>query len=282
MADEVTAMNIKMLVATLPEDANISEWCRRLGISRQTAYKWRRRFRDEGADGLADRSRAPKAPHGRSDARIEDRVVAIRKRLAEDGLDHGPASVRDRLMLEGVVIADAAAGVMDQHCAWQEKGPLNELFGISAAASDKRLIESASDHPGSVVTVTAEGARWGLEAKDLSGITVAESDIKATDGTALVRVGNADAVVVRRDLRLSLRLAGDVGEQGACGGGASQTVPAATVAAATSLVCGPRITSTSGIAGTGLKKCMPTKFSGRTSTLAISAIDSGPEWVPVE
>ena len=98
----------------------------------------------------------------------------------------------------GVVIADAAAGVMDQHCAWQEKGLLNELFGINAAASAKRSIESAGDHPGSIVTVTAEGARWGLEAKDLSGISAAEPDIKATDGTALVRVGNGDAVVVRR------------------------------------------------------------------------------------
>jgi glycosyl hydrolase family 42 (putative beta-galactosidase) len=107
-------------------------------------------------------------------------------------------SVEAFVQAGGVVIADAAAGVMDQHCAWQEKGPLNELFGISAAASDKRLIESASDHPGSIVTVTAEGARWGLEAKDLSGITAAEPDIKATEGMALVRVGNTDAVVVRR------------------------------------------------------------------------------------
>jgi Beta-galactosidase trimerisation domain/Beta-galactosidase len=97
----------------------------------------------------------------------------------------------------GVVIADAAAGVMDQHCAWQEKGRLNELFGISAAASAKRSIQSGSDHAGSIVTVTAEGAGWGLEAKDLSAITAAEPDIKATDGTALVRLGNADAVIVR-------------------------------------------------------------------------------------
>src|SRR5207237_4615671 len=108
MAEEVTAMDIKMLVATLPEDANLSEWCRRLGISRQTAYKWRRRFRAEGPDGLADRSRAPKEPHGRSDPAVEDLVVGIRKRLNEQGLDHGPASVRDHLVaVHGIVVADA-------------------------------------------------------------------------------------------------------------------------------------------------------------------------------
>jgi hypothetical protein len=46
--------------------------------------------------------------------------------------------------------------------------------------------------------VTDEGVRWGLEAKELSGITAAEPDIKATGGTALVRVGSTDAVIARR------------------------------------------------------------------------------------
>ncbi|MNM97529.1 hypothetical protein D3C81_1100350 [compost metagenome] len=40
------------------------------------------------------------------------------------------------------------------------------------------------------------------------------------------------------------------------------------VATATSLDFSPRMTSTSGIMCTGLKKCMPTKFSGRLSALA--------------
>lgn len=94
----------------------------------------------------------------------------------------------------GVVIADAAVGVMDEHCAWQEKGLLNELFGITAASSAKRSIKSA----GGDVTLTDEGARWGLAAKDLSGTTAAEPDIKAAAGTALARVGNVDAVIARR------------------------------------------------------------------------------------
>lgn len=94
-------MDVKMLVATLPDDANLAGWCRRLGISRPTAYKWRDRYRAEGAAGLADRSRAPTTPAGRTRAEVEDRVVAIRKRLCEQGLDHGPASVRDYLAGEG-------------------------------------------------------------------------------------------------------------------------------------------------------------------------------------
>jgi transposase InsO family protein len=99
MANEVTAMDIKMLVATLPADANMSAWCRQLGISRETAYKWRRRLREEGVDGLEDRSRAPRHPFGKSDPALEDAIVATRKQLAEEGWDSGPASIRDRLLV---------------------------------------------------------------------------------------------------------------------------------------------------------------------------------------
>ena len=97
MARKVTAMDIKLLVATLPEDAKLAPWCRKLRISRQTAYKWRRRYRDEGVAGLEDRSRAPKQPFGRTGAAVEDAVVAARKQLIEEGLDFGPFSVRCRL-----------------------------------------------------------------------------------------------------------------------------------------------------------------------------------------
>jgi transposase InsO family protein len=107
MASEVTPMDIKMLLATLPENANLSAWCRQLGVSRQSAYKWRARYRTRGAAGLEELSRAAKTPHGRTDATIEDRIVAIRKQLAEEGLDHGPASVRDRLIGEDIAVSDA-------------------------------------------------------------------------------------------------------------------------------------------------------------------------------
>ncbi|MCY1417580.1 hypothetical protein D9M71_331190 [compost metagenome] len=45
------------------------------------------------------------------------------------------------------------------------------------------------------------------------------------------------------------------------------------VATATSLDFSPRMTSTSGIMCTGLKKCMPTKFSGRLRALASKVME---------
>ncbi len=94
----------------------------------------------------------------------------------------------------GVVIADAAPGLMDEHCAWQRSDSLNKLFGITAATADKRDIKIA---PGDIV-VTDEGARWGLAPKELDGLTVVEPDVRAAGGTALLHIGKADAVIVRR------------------------------------------------------------------------------------
>ena len=94
----------------------------------------------------------------------------------------------------GVVIADAAPGLADEHCAWQPSNSLNGLFGITAGPPDKREIKIAAGD----VTVTEDGARWGLAANDLAGLLVAEPDIKAAGSTTLLHVGKADALMVRR------------------------------------------------------------------------------------
>src|SRR5258705_12205434 len=94
----------------------------------------------------------------------------------------------------GVVISDAGAGLMDQHCAWQQNGPVNELFGISAPVPHKRAFRPVDGQ----LAVTQEGARWGLEATSISGLLPAESYIRATSGTSLIKMGETDAVIARR------------------------------------------------------------------------------------
>ncbi|HZE71558.1 MAG TPA: beta-galactosidase trimerization domain-containing protein [Pyrinomonadaceae bacterium] len=95
----------------------------------------------------------------------------------------------------GVVIADGATGIMDEHCAWHQSAAVNDFFGINASTPSKR--GSLNSFTGDV-SVTAEGARWGLAAKDLNGIAAAEVNIKAASGIPLIRIANTDAVIVRR------------------------------------------------------------------------------------
>ncbi|MCR5977966.1 helix-turn-helix domain-containing protein, partial [Gordonia jinghuaiqii] len=49
MAQKVTAMDVRAATALAGGIENVAEFCREQNISRQTFYKWRRRF---VADGL--------------------------------------------------------------------------------------------------------------------------------------------------------------------------------------------------------------------------------------
>ncbi|HEY0763441.1 MAG TPA: beta-galactosidase trimerization domain-containing protein [Pyrinomonadaceae bacterium] len=91
----------------------------------------------------------------------------------------------------GVVIADAAPGWMDQHCAWQTNNKLNKLFGITTAEADKRELKF----------ITGEVFHWshsidGIQAPELAGIRIAEPDVRTSGGTALFTIANNYAAIV--------------------------------------------------------------------------------------
>jgi hypothetical protein len=94
----------------------------------------------------------------------------------------------------GTVIADSSAALLDEHCAWRERGALDDLFGISAPAPSARALSGS----GGDVSVTEEGARWSIGTVELGGIRAAEPAVKAAAATPLARVGDTDVVTVRR------------------------------------------------------------------------------------
>jgi transposase InsO family protein len=65
----------------IEEGWSVAATAESMGISRATAHKWLRRFREEGSAGLEDRSSAPRrSPHALP-AREIRRIVAARRRL---------------------------------------------------------------------------------------------------------------------------------------------------------------------------------------------------------
>ena len=60
------------------DGANVSELRRRLGASRKTGYKWLSRYATEARAGLADQSRRPLEPAGRTSDALEPRVLELR------------------------------------------------------------------------------------------------------------------------------------------------------------------------------------------------------------
>lgn len=78
-------MEAKLLaVFTSGLDLNVSALCGELMISRNTFYKYRRRFESEGPPGLVERSRRPHSSPGATSREIEEEIVRLRKELEVD------------------------------------------------------------------------------------------------------------------------------------------------------------------------------------------------------
>jgi transposase InsO family protein len=76
---KLTVLGRQLLVERVEIDGwKPADAAKAMGVSRQTAYKWLRRFREEGHDGLWDRSSAPRrCPHALPAEEVE-RIVAHR------------------------------------------------------------------------------------------------------------------------------------------------------------------------------------------------------------
>jgi transposase InsO family protein len=111
MAWKVTAMDVRMAAALAQGVDDVAGFCRAQGISRQTYYKWKRRFEREGLDGLRDRSRRPGSIPLATPAEVEDAIVRARKELADSGEFNGPLSIADRLAAEGVTLVPSRATI---------------------------------------------------------------------------------------------------------------------------------------------------------------------------
>lgn len=77
----VSMAELRLEVLLQPERTGetVTEVCRRHGISRQTYYRYRRRYLDEGLDGLEDLSREPLRQPARIDADLEIEICRMRK-----------------------------------------------------------------------------------------------------------------------------------------------------------------------------------------------------------
>ena len=82
--------------------SNVAKVCAELGISRDTYYRYRRRFAAEGLAGLSPRSRAPKTSPTRTGEQMTMLIVTARKELEREGWDNGAVSIRARLLADGM------------------------------------------------------------------------------------------------------------------------------------------------------------------------------------
>jgi putative transposase len=80
--DETTRMTQRIRFVSDFESClyTMTELCRRYGVSRKTGYKWAQRFCNEGYEGLAERSRAPRNSPLRTPDELQEALVELRRR----------------------------------------------------------------------------------------------------------------------------------------------------------------------------------------------------------
>jgi len=111
MAGTVVAMDVRMAAALAQGVDDVAAFCRAQGISRQSYYKWKKRFDLDGLDGLKDRSRRPDTVPNATPADVEDAIVRARKELGDGGEFNGPFTIADRLAAQGITSVPSRATI---------------------------------------------------------------------------------------------------------------------------------------------------------------------------
>jgi transposase InsO family protein len=92
----------KLNILELSEQlGNVSEACRRLGVSRQHYYDIKAALQDEGIEGLREKSRNKARIGNRVSMAIEDRVLSY----CLENPTHGQARVSNELKKEGIILS---------------------------------------------------------------------------------------------------------------------------------------------------------------------------------
>lgn len=108
MARKVIAMEAKLLAVLTAgvSSVRVTDVCAELGLSRQTFYKYRRRFETEGPGGLVERSRRPRSSPRLMAPEVEDEIVRLRKELP---LENGAQTIAYHLARSGWPVPSVSA-----------------------------------------------------------------------------------------------------------------------------------------------------------------------------
>lgn len=144
------------MVTAVDRGASVAQICATYGLSRETFYKWRRRWLAEGLEGLADRSSRPRDPAGMCDPGLESEVVALReanprwgsRRLAAElrrsGVDPPARSTIDAILRRNGLMGAALTPKVSAAVIRFERANANELWqmdGVEVALADGSICE---------------------------------------------------------------------------------------------------------------------------------------------
>lgn len=160
------------------QEANVSQLCKRFGISRKTGYKWLARYRASGLGGLSDRSRCPGASPAQTPASMESTVLALRckhpswggrklrRRLEDLGVIAVPAaSTITEILRRNGQIAEATSESRKRSWRRFERSSPNDLWQMDFKGQFRMLTQACS-YP---LTVLDDHSRFNVVLRHCSG-----------------------------------------------------------------------------------------------------------------
>ena len=146
-------------------EETVAALAQHFGVSRKTAHKFINRFRAAGADGLLDRSRAPRAPHNATPQEVVDLLIQAKR--ADAAL--GPKKLVPLLR----AAYPTSAGPLPAPRAASSIGPVSSAAGGVGAARPRGTTPSSK--PFTPTTAGAPTSRAGSAPATASASTPSPS-----------------------------------------------------------------------------------------------------------
>src|SRR5207302_6677544 len=148
---EVCPMDEKLgfIGALVAQEERMTELCERFGISRKTGYKLLRRYREESAAGLLERSRAPHVIPWAISAAQAEAIVGVRRAHPS----WGPRKLRAKLLERA-----PAQG-------WPAPSTIGELLRREGLSQPRKRRRCASPNPSPLRTAVTANDVWSIDFK---------------------------------------------------------------------------------------------------------------------
>ncbi len=166
---DLMSLKIKLLESILNPEANITAICLELGISRKTAYKWLKRYNEDGIEGLSDHSKRPLT----SPSRISEEMISLilktreskhwggkklRQYLENEGIEGLPCEATFNRILSRFGTIEEEESLKRKHFIRFERPKPNELWQMDFKGHFK-LYDKGRCHP---LTILDDHSRFSI------------------------------------------------------------------------------------------------------------------------
>jgi len=128
---------------------SVSELCRRYGVGRDTFYAWRARRESEAEDWFRDRSHATRSCPHRTEAAIEEAVIALRRRFPH----LGPRKLLWKLEQR------------DREANWPAASTIGDILKRAGLVEKARRRRRPLDPPRLVIAAEVANEEWAADFK---------------------------------------------------------------------------------------------------------------------